>query len=43
MAFKLRSPYEIDNTPIYQQDMGDDILGMATNKGSILINKNISF
>lgn len=42
MAFKLRSPYEIDNTPIYQQDMGDDVLGMATNKGSILINKNVS-
>jgi len=42
MAFKLRSPYEIDNTPIYQQDMGDDVLGMATNTGSILVNKNVS-
>lgn len=42
MGFKLRSPYKIDNTPIYQQDMEDGVLGMATNKGSILINKNVS-
>ena len=43
MAFKLRSSsFEIDNTPIYNVDMDDNVLGMAQNNGSILINKNVS-
>jgi hypothetical protein len=43
MAFKLRSSsFEIDNTPIYNVDMNDNVLGMAQNNGSILINKNVS-
>tara|TARA_R110000824_G_scaffold8140_1_gene36896 strand:+ start:4690 stop:5004 length:315 start_codon:yes stop_codon:yes gene_type:complete len=43
MAFKLKSSsIEIDNTPIYQVDMDDNILGMAQNNGSILVNKNVS-
>lgn len=43
MAFKLNNPpYLIDNTPIYNVDLGNDILGKANKNGSILINKNIT-
>ena len=43
MAFKLNNPpYLIDNTPIYNVDLGNDILGKANKTGSILINKNIT-
>jgi oxalate decarboxylase/phosphoglucose isomerase-like protein (cupin superfamily) len=42
MAFKLRSSgLQMDNTPIYQVDMDDNVLGMAQNNGSILVNKNM--
>ena len=43
MAFKLvNPPYILDNTPIYNVDMDDNILGMAQSNGSILVNKNVS-
>lgn len=43
MAFVMKgAPYNCDNTPIYQVDMEDNILGMAQNNGTILINKNVS-
>jgi hypothetical protein len=43
MAFIMRgAPYGSSNTPIYSVDMDDNVLGMAQNNGSILINKNIS-
>jgi len=43
MAFVMKgAPYNCDNTPIYQVDMDDNILGMAQNNGTILINKDIS-
>jgi hypothetical protein len=43
MAFIMRgAPYGSGNTPIYSVDMDDNVLGMAQNNGSILINKNIS-
>lgn len=42
MAFKLRSQYNIDNTPIYERDIEDGVIGMANKNGSILINKNVS-
>jgi len=43
MAFVMKgAPYISSNTPIYSVDMDDNILGMAQNNGSILINKNIS-
>lgn len=43
MAFIMRgAPYNCDNTPVYQVDMDDNILGMAQNNGTILINKDIS-
>jgi hypothetical protein len=40
MAFKLNNPpYTIDNTPIYQVDMEDGVMGKANNNGTIIINK----
>ena len=43
MAFKLSNPpYYIDNTPIYNVDLGDEVLGKTDRNGSILINKNIT-
>lgn len=43
MAFIMNgAPYSTNNTPIYSVDMDDNILGMAQNNGSILINKNVS-
>ena len=34
MAFKLKPPYEVHNTPIYQVDMEEGVLGMANNNGT---------
>lgn len=43
MAFKMPgAPYNVDNTPIYEQDIEGNVLGMATNTGSIILNKNVS-
>lgn len=43
MAFKMKgAPYNCDNTPIYQVDMDNNVLGMAQNNGTILVNKNVS-
>ena len=42
MAFILNTPpYNVDNTPIYQIDMEDGVMGKANNNGSIVINKNL--
>ncbi len=42
MAFKISAPYKIIDTPIYHKDLGDDTNGLATNKGTIILNKNLS-
>jgi len=42
MAFKISAPYKIIDTPIYHKDIGDDINGLATNKGTIILNNNLS-
>tara|TARA_R110002020_G_scaffold467833_1_gene691669 strand:+ start:65 stop:373 length:309 start_codon:yes stop_codon:yes gene_type:complete len=42
MAFKLSNPpYKIDNTPIYNVDMEDGVMGKANNNGTIILNKNL--
>jgi len=41
MAFKLNAPFPIDNTPIYQVDMEEGVMGKANNNGTIIINKNV--
>ena len=35
------APYTGDNTPIYQVNMEDGVLGKANNNGTIIINKDI--
>ena len=43
MAFIMKgSPYNAVNTPIYSVDMEDNVLGMAQNNGTILVNKDVS-
>jgi hypothetical protein len=43
MAFIMKgAPYDMDNTPIYSTDMDGNVLGMAQNNGTILINKDVS-
>jgi len=43
MAFVMKgAPYDCDNTPVYSADMDENILGMAQNNGTILVNKNVS-
>jgi hypothetical protein len=41
MAFKIKPPFTIDNTPVYHVDMEDGVLGKANNNGTIIINKDI--
>jgi hypothetical protein len=41
MAFKLKPPYNIDNTPIYFVNEKDDVLGRANKCGSITINSQV--
>ena len=41
MAFKLKSPYEKQTTPIYMVDDENDVLGRANNNGTITINNRI--
>ena len=42
MAFKLNNPpYIVDNTPIYNVDMEDGVMGKANNNGSIILNKDL--
>jgi hypothetical protein len=42
MAFKIKPPYNLDNTPIYQVDMEDGVLGKANNNGTIIISDKVS-
>ena len=38
MAFKITPPYSMDNTPIYNVNMEDGVMGKANKNGSILVN-----
>ena len=42
MAFKLNNPpYNCDNTPIYNANLEEGIMGKANKNGTILINKDL--
>ena len=42
MSFKIKPPYIIDNTPIYNYPMDEEgVLGKANRNGTILINKDL--
>ena len=43
MAFKLTNPpYKIDNTPIYNVDMEESVMGKANKNGTIILNKDLN-
>ena len=43
MGYKMKgAPYDCDNTPVYNVDMEDGVLGKANNNGTIVLNKNLS-
>jgi len=42
MAFKLKPPYSLDNTPIYHVDMEDGVLGKANNNGTIIVSDKVN-
>lgn len=42
MAFKITPFYSINNTPIYNVDMEDGVLGKANNNGTIILNNKLS-
>jgi hypothetical protein len=41
MAFKLKAPFSIDNTPVYFVKEEEGVLGRANNNGTILINSKV--
>jgi len=41
MAFKITPPYSINNTPIYNVDMEDGVMGKANKNGTIILNKDL--
>lgn len=43
MAFKIKPPFKVDNTPIYNYPMDEEgVLGKANRNGTILINQDLS-
>ena len=43
MSFIMKgAPYSTDNTPIYNVDMEDGVLGKANNNGSITLNSDMT-
>ena len=43
MAYKMRmGKLSMDNTPIYQMDTEEGVMGMANKNGSIIVDKNLS-
>ena len=42
MAFKMESPICTCNTPIYERDLEQGVMGEANNNGTILVNKDLS-
>jgi hypothetical protein len=41
MSFKIKPPYNIDNTPIYFVEEEDGVLGRANMNGTITINSKV--
>ena len=43
MAYKMKmGKLSIDNTPIYQMDTDEGVMGMANKNGSIIVDKDLS-
>ena len=42
MGFKIKAPYEIDNTPVYLTKETEEVLGRANKAGSINLNCDVT-
>ena len=42
MAFKLKPPYPIDNTPVYSRELDQNVLGHTVKNGSIVVNEKLN-
>jgi hypothetical protein len=42
MGFKIKAPYEIDNTPVYLTKETEEVLGRANKAGSINLNCEVT-
>jgi len=41
-GFKVQSPFQEDNTPVYATDLEEGVLGKANNNGTILVSDKIT-
>ena len=41
MAFRIKPPYKIDNTPRYEKKEEPGVLGRANKNGTIILNKDL--
>jgi len=42
MAFRISPFYYLDNTPVYNVDMEDGVMGKANRNGSIIVSKDLN-
>jgi hypothetical protein len=42
MAFKMSSPFPLFNTPVYERELPEGILGKGNKNGTILISEDIT-
>jgi hypothetical protein len=42
MAFKLKPPYSVDNTPVYNRELAQGVLGQTVKNGSIIVNRKLN-
>tara|TARA_R100001591_G_scaffold8096_1_gene14825 strand:+ start:2325 stop:2633 length:309 start_codon:yes stop_codon:yes gene_type:complete len=41
MAFKIKPPYKINTTPIYERDLEEGVMGKGNKNGTILIGSDV--
>ena len=42
MAFKLKPPFPIDNTPVYNRELNYGVLGETVKNGAVIVNKKLN-
>lgn len=42
MAFKLKPPYPINNTPVYNRELDKGVLGQTIKNGSVIVNEKLN-
>ena len=41
MAFKLKPPFNVDQSPVYERELEDGCLGKGNNNGTILVSEEL--